>query len=204
MKEQWKPVRGFEDYAEISNMGQIHKFERVYYRGKNHKQKCIQEEELTYGSPCRGYLQASFGSVSKGVHVWVYLTFVGDIPEGLEVNHIDENKHNNCIWNLNLLSHGDNVRYGTGIERSAAAHRGRKRPAEVVAKIAAAKRGKYNTKKSKAVQALNPKTLEVVYEFPSAHEAQRQYGFDASTISKCCLGKIKKYKGYIWQFYSEK
>ena len=43
MKEEWRPVRGFEEYAEISNLGQIHRFEKVWYSGKNHKIKKVQE-----------------------------------------------------------------------------------------------------------------------------------------------------------------
>lgn len=176
MKEEWRPVRGFEEYAEISNFGQIHKFERVIYSGKNHKVKQIQEEYWTYGREnIWGYLQASIGGVCKGVHVWVYMTFYNcDIPKGMDVNHIDEDKHNNHLGNLNLMSHGDNMRYGTGIARSAAARR-------------------------KVCQALNPKTLEVVMEFQSTVEAQRQ-GFKASAVSECCNGKRKTYKGYIWQY----
>ena len=75
-KEEWKPVRGFEEYAEISNFGQIHRFERVYYAGRNHKIKRTQEEEWTYGSEnSKGYLNVTIGGVIKGVHQWVYMTF---------------------------------------------------------------------------------------------------------------------------------
>lgn len=89
----------------------------------------------------------------------------------------------------------------------AAAKRGKKRSEETKLKIAAALRGKYNTKCSKAVQALNPKTLEVVYEFSSTAEAQRQ-GFYSSAVSQCCRNCFTRpgnnaYKGYIWR-YAEK
>ena len=40
-------------------------------------------------------------------------------PEGLAtVNHKDENKQNNRVDNLEWLSQEDNIRYGTGSERS--------------------------------------------------------------------------------------
>ena len=72
-------------------------------------------------------------------------------------------------------------------------------------KVAEARRGVYNTKKSKAVQALDPKTLEVVMEFPSAAEAQRQYGFHQGNISACCRNCFNRsgnnvYKGFIWRY----
>ena len=178
MKEIWKPVRGKEDWAEISNYGQVH----YYATGKGR----YPDERFTYGSENNeGYLRAKIGGVKKGVHVWVYLTFVGDIPKGMEVNHIDENKHNNCVWNLNLMTRKENMRWGTGIERRAAAN-------------------KNNPKRSKAVQALNPKTLEVVMEFPSTREAKRQ-GFNQGAVSQCCRNCFNRpgnnvYKGFIWRY----
>ena len=198
MKEIWKPVRGFEEYAEISNMGQIH-----YYAGKS---KRFPDERWTYGCDNgKGYLYACIGYANKGVHVWVYMTFNDcDIPKGLQVNHIDEDKHNNRLDNLNLKTPKDNSNWGTRNAKVATSKRGKKRPAEVVAKVAAAHRGKYNTKISKAVQTLDKVTGEVIMEFPSAAEAQRQGFGDHRLISACCLGKRKSYKGYIWRFKENK
>ena len=233
-KEIWKPVRGFEDYAEISNLGQIHRFEREWYSGRGHKTKKIQEESWTYGyeNKVTGYLEATIGGVHKGVHQWVYLTFVGEIPKGLQVNHIDENKHRNCVWNLNLMTPKDNTRWGTGIARKAAklrdrklspehkaklsdAHRGKKLSEETKAKIGASNRGKKRTEEtktkiavsnSKAVQALD-KDGNVIYEFSSMAEAQRQ-GFHSGNISQCCRNCYKRqgnnvYKGLIWRFFKQ-
>lgn len=52
---------------------------------------------------------------------------------------------------------------------------------------------------SKPVQAIDPKTGEVVKEFPSVREAGRK-GFHQSTISACCKGKRKTHKGYRWRY----
>ena len=200
MKEEWRPVRGFEDYAEVSNLGQIH-----YYAGKSKK---YPDERFTYGYECGDYLYATIGGKSFRINRLVYMTFVGEIPDGMEVNHIDEDKHNNCVWNLNLMTKKENIRWGTGIERSAASRRGRKRSEETKLKIAAALRGKKRpdiaAALSKAVQALNPKTLEVVYEFSSTMEAQRQ-GFYSSAVSACCRNCFTRpgnnvYKGFIWRY----
>lgn len=177
MKEEWRPVRGKEEYAEISNLGQIHYFATGKGRCPN--------ERFTYGCDNgKGYLYACIGYANKGVHVWLYETFYDcDIPKGYDVNHIDEDKHNNRLDNLNLLTHGDNMRWGTGVARSHATQ-------------------------SKAVQALDPATMEVVMEFPSTQEAQRQ-GFDAGSISRCCRNCFNRpgnnvYKGFIWRFKENK
>ena len=192
MKEEWRPVRGFEDYAEISNYGQIH----YYGTGRGR----YPDERFTYGSEdSRGYLYAGIGNKSFRVNRLVYLTFVGEIPDGLEVNHIDENKYNNRLDNLNLMTPKDNSNWGTRNKRVAAKLRGKPKSAEHKTKLSAAHKGKYNTKCSKAVQALDKVTGEVIYEFPSAQEAQRQ-GFIQSAVSACCNGNRKSHKGYIWRF----
>lgn len=95
------------------------------------------------------------------------------IPENLEVNHINEDKTDNRFCNLNLLTHKDNVNYGTGISRRA----------ESI---------------SKQVGAFN-KNGELVMTFKSTIEAQRQ-GFECGCISKCCNGKLKHHKGYTWKY----
>ena len=44
------------------------------------------------------------------VHRFIFETFKGDIPKGMETDHVDGNKKNNSIFNLQLLSHKENVR----------------------------------------------------------------------------------------------
>ena len=47
---------------------------------------------------------------NKYVHRLVYETFVGKIPKGFEINHINHNKSDNRLCNLELVSHSENVR----------------------------------------------------------------------------------------------
>ena len=43
------------------------------------------------------------------IHRLVYETFNGEIPEGLEIDHIDRNKHNNKPENLRLVTRSENM-----------------------------------------------------------------------------------------------
>lgn len=49
------------------------------------------------------------------VHRFIYEYFNGPIPPGLEVDHIDGDRLNNRLDNLQLLSAKDNARKGSGL-----------------------------------------------------------------------------------------
>lgn len=112
------------------------------------------------------------------VHRVVYETFSGEpIPEGYDVNHISEVKTENFFENLNLMTHKENVNFGSGNERRS--------------------KTLTNGKLSKKVGAF--KNNELVLSFPSLMEAQRN-GFNIGNISECCNGKRKTHKGFEWRY----
>jgi len=120
------------------------------------------------------------------------------IPDGYQVNHIDEDKNNNNPSNLELVTAKENSNHGTRNARVAAAMRGKKKTPEHVAKVAAAQ--------SKAVAQL---TLDgqLVQTWPSTMEAGRN-GWDQGTVSKCCNKCFHRqgndvYKGYRWMWLDE-
>jgi hypothetical protein len=67
-----------------------------------------------------GYVRVG-QAVSKacGVHNAVYEAFVGEIPKGMQINHLDGNKANNHISNLELCTPKENVihAYATGLAK---------------------------------------------------------------------------------------
>ena len=68
------------------------------------------------GKPCKnGYrtlmLQENGVKYTFCEHRCVWVWFNGDIPNGLEVNHIDANRENNKIENLELVTHSENIQH---------------------------------------------------------------------------------------------
>ena len=53
---------------------------------------------------------------------------------------------------------------------------------------------------SKKVLQLNKDTGEVIREWSSAIEVQRQLGYSQGNISMCCNGKFEQRYGYKWQY----
>lgn len=58
-----------------------------------------------------GYLMVKLWKKSYSVHSIIWEAFNGPVPKGLEINHIDLDKTNNALSNLELLTHKENVQH---------------------------------------------------------------------------------------------
>ena len=86
-------------------------------------------------------------------------------------------------------------------EKNRIAHLGKKASLETRKKISEAQKGKHiNGKLSKPVLQIKKDTNEIITEFPSTIEVQRQLGISQSHISDCCKGKRKTCGGFKWQY----
>ncbi len=113
-KEIWKDVIGYEGYYQVSNCGLVKSMERVIVR-KNGALLPIKEKILKQAVGKRGYelvvLQKNGSGKTKKIHQLVAESFLNHTPCGLKlvVDHIDEDKLNNNSWNLQIISHRDNI-----------------------------------------------------------------------------------------------
>lgn len=100
MKETWKPVPGYEGLYEVSDLGNV--------RGRRNS---ILKPRKTK----KGYLIVALCKDRKPtdyyIHRLVYNAFNGEISTELEVNHINRDRADNRLINLNLMSHNENIQY---------------------------------------------------------------------------------------------
>lgn len=103
MEEIWRPVLGYEDRYEVSNLGNVRS---LHYLGTN-KIKNLSLQN------CNGYKRAYFKVNMKGfhkfVHILVYEAFNGKIPKGLEIEHINGKRDDNYLTNLRAVTHKENM-----------------------------------------------------------------------------------------------
>lgn len=125
------------------------------------------------------------------LHRAIWIACNGNIPNGLELNHIDEDKSNNSISNLNLMTCKENINYGSANERRAKAMKGNTN--------GKALKGKFVNRKDLSKQVAAYKNGTLIMTFPSTREAGRT-GYHSGAISNCCNGKQQSYKGYQWQY----
>lgn len=57
-----------------------------------------------------GYLDVYYCKKNWRSHRLLYTIFIGEIPSGLEIDHVDGNRKNNSIDNLEVVTHKENIR----------------------------------------------------------------------------------------------
>lgn len=119
--EEWKSIKGYEGLYEVSNLGNVKSLGRkiqlpnggVYWKPikilKQNTDKC-------------GYKYVSLTDAigrlkSKKVHQLVATAFIENANNYNQINHIDEDKTNNCVNNLEWCTIEYNNRYGTRCKR---------------------------------------------------------------------------------------
>ena len=115
--EIWKDIPGFEDKYQVSSFGRISSKTRVVVRKYRSGKKDSIELLAQIIKPVKtsnGYLHftATRGQQLK-VHRAVIAAFRG--LSDLEVNHIDGDKQNNHISNLEYCTRGENIRHGIAL-----------------------------------------------------------------------------------------
>lgn len=173
MEEIWKPVRGYEGRYEVSNFGRVMS---LNYR-MTKQSKLMSPSINSDGYACTTLTKDGKG-YSKRVHRLVAEAFIPNPLEYPEVNHIDEDKLNNHVDNLEWCTREHNVNHGSGNERRSSSQ--------------------VNGSKSVGVKALS-KSGSIAHIFVSLQEAQRK-GFSAGNICECCKGKRNYHKGFMWRY----
>ena len=174
MNIEWRPVVGHPEYS-VSNTGQIRSEHRIIVM-KNGVRKTVKEKILKQHKVGAGYFSVHMGANDREyVHRLVAEAFLGSPGEDYEVNHIDENKGNNCAENLQWVTRRENLDYGTRNQRSKAANQ--ERVHSVIAK----------------------RDEKEVFRFASLREADRA-GFKRSCVARCCERKQVQYHGYTWEY----
>lgn len=106
VNEEWRPVVGWEEFYEVSQLGRLRIKEG--YAGERRKPGKILSPKVD-----GGYFRLDFRHNNKRfcvrVHRIVMEAFAGPCPEGFNVNHIDGNKLNNHLSNLEYVTPRENV-----------------------------------------------------------------------------------------------
>lgn len=191
LQEIWKDIKGYEGLYQISNFGRVKSLER--YQQNHSKLQKIEEKIKTIHIKNNGYqfVQLYKDNIMKNLHVHrlVAQAFIPNLENKTQINHIDGNKLNNSVNNLEWVTSNENNKHkwDTGLQK----------PSEKQGKITKENNRRY---KSKPINQLDLQG-NYIKTWVNAYEASRQLGIDRSCISQCCNnGKNKTAGGYKWCF----
>lgn len=113
MKEKWKEVEGYEGYYEVSTLGRVRSVDRrIVFKNnagsRKYKGQILKQRISTSGYPIVN-LNINKNCKTVSVHRLVATAFI-EKEEGKEiVNHIDGNKRNNNVENLEWVTYSENL-----------------------------------------------------------------------------------------------
>lgn len=170
---EWFDLKGYEGLYQINKEGNIKSLDRIITE-KTGKERRMKGKILNPTINNMGYLVIPLGRNNLNLlHRLIADQFVHkESAEKDCVNHIDGNKLNNEISNLEWVTKKENNKHAID--------------------------NKLNVVK-KPVKCINLKNKEELF-FESAREASIKTGVNYKDISACCNKKQKTAKGYIWSF----
>ena len=171
--EIWKQVKGFEGLYEVSNLGNV--------RSLNYHNWGI-TKNLTPTADKYGYLRVCLSKNDKQhngiVHRMVAQAFIDNPNDFPQINHINEDKSDNRVENLEWCDCLHNNNHGTRNTRIS--------------------KSKRNTKCKTVIQM--DLQGNVIREWVSLNEVMRVLGFNAAFVARCCHGVKPTAYGYKWQY----
>ena len=121
--EIWKDVMNWEALYQVSDAGRVRSKDRIIHVKNSHgnvSPRLYRGRVLNHDSAiAKNYPCVSFTAPGRkrqvcAVHILVAKHFIGECPQGMDVCHFDNNRHNPRL---------DNLRYGTRSENSLDRHR---------------------------------------------------------------------------------
>ena len=82
----------------------------LYYINKQGQIYNSSSKKLLVGSLRNGYRRININGAMYSIHRLVWENYIGEIPEGMVIDHIDGNRENNCLENLRCVSQKENIK----------------------------------------------------------------------------------------------
>ena len=167
MKEEWKDIPNYEGLYQISNLGNIKRKKDNYIFKKNKNNGGYRIVTLTKNKIEK----------NVSVHRLVAQAFIPNPNNLPQINHIDGNKMNNNVNNLEWCTQSENMKH--------------------------AYINNLEVQKGKKIIQYDI-DMNIIKIWNKMIDAENQLNISHSKISMVCQGKRNKAGGFIWRYYDKK
>lgn len=187
---QWREVIGFEEYL-ISENGDV---------WSTRSKKVIKPKKTR-----EGYFRVCLSARGKRkdvlIHRLVAVAFIPNPENKPTVNHINEDKTDNRVANLEWATNKEQNIHGTRIQRAMKNTDWKKRSENMDYSEIARKHDylNMNHKQFKSVVQMDKEGNEIA-RYKSIQEASRITHSNAGHLCECCTGRRKTCNGYTWKY----
>lgn len=183
--EIWKDIPDYDGKYQISNYGRVKRLKRnVFVRVLGKTVEISTPKILKLNLVKSGYLYITITANNTKrtlkIHRLVAEVFIPNPNDLPEVNHIDGNKENNCVDNLEWCTHKENIQHA------------------LKNNLLNDRSGNNNANCKKINQYDSDGNFIKLWN--SIYEITKETGFERHGITRCCTSKSKTYKGYIWKY----
>lgn len=173
MKEIWKDIKDYEGSYQISNFGNVKTLKRYIKNKRNNLKivngkilKPVKNELYHYVVLCKNSKKTK-----KYIHRLISQAFIPNPYNKREVNHIDSNKKNNKLENLEWVSSKENKRHAV---LSGVRYR-------------------------RLITTVTDKLTNNIYIFDTQHAASIYMGYKKTYITDCKTKNVYENKKYKWE-----
>ncbi len=180
MEEVWKDVQNLDGRYQVSNFGRVRtnwgkgKILKPQPRSTGYLSVALRNKKINY-------------AIRMSIHRFVAMAFLPNPDNKPQVNHIDANKHNNHVDNLEWCTCSENIRHGykMGLLKSPCYWKN--------------KTGDMHPNSISVLQF--DKNMKMINRFGSMAEAQRKTGIDRKSIERTAKHKQPVCSsGFHWEY----
>ena len=189
-KEIWRPIRGYENLYEVSNLGKVRSLDRLVRRGTG-SVKLMKSKVLKTCIDRYGYLLVTLYKDGKRTTFRVHRLVASAFPEicgeyvnGLEVDHLNTLKTDNRATNLRWCTLKQNRNNPLTKQHYSDVQKG--------------KFGKLNPNSKSIIQY--DRQGKFIAEFDSISDASRELEMSQGNICNVLKGRYKQTHGYIFKY----
>ena len=180
-KEIWKPIPKFEGRYEASNLGRVRSLTRRV--NSLHKNGRVLNGRILRQSKSTGYLTVFLGGYcSRLVHRCVLSAFIENKENKPCVNHLDGDKTNNMVSNLQWVTYSENEKHSFSVL-------GKKPNSPWKGKIP-----------PNAIKVKQYKDGKLIATHKTATHAAKKLGGTQGSISRVCRGELPQWRGFQFKY----